>query len=154
MQEFSRQSNVYGVGTNSEIRDQQTFEFETRLTQGRVVYSEHVSTFPRSAGGRTIEELKRMLGVQLLGWEKIIEFKADKPLMRPKTGWSAKRSAGADDLAVALLMSWCVPAGLIRLADIPGGSKFSSPTNVVIAMAISSATRLCLGWRRYAQITA
>ena len=106
MSEWNAKGDVYGVPPHGPIRELQTNEMETRLSQGRIVYSEYLMTYPRSGGGQTIEKLKTELGIQLMGWERIVEMNPNKPLMKVKSGWSAKRSAGKDDGAVAAVMSW------------------------------------------------
>ncbi len=97
---------TYGVPVRNEITEAMTVEMEARLAQGRIVFSDNLMGYPTSMGGQRLDALKRSLGVQLMGWERIVEYRSDKPLSKPKTGWSAKQSAGNDDLARAALMSW------------------------------------------------
>ncbi len=105
MREWGSNPDIYGVPPHAAIRDRQTVRMENLLSQGLVVYSENCMTYPASGGGRSLGELKRLSGVQLMAWERIVEWNPNKPLMKPKTGWSGKRLAGNDDLAVVFLMA-------------------------------------------------
>ncbi len=98
MSEWNAKGDVFGVPPHGPIRELQTNEMEARLAQGRIVYSEYLMTYARSAGGSSLEKLKTELGIQLMGWERIVEMNPNKPLMKVKSGWSAMRSAGANHL--------------------------------------------------------
>lgn len=105
MAEWDSKGTV-GVPARNEITEAMTVDMEARLAQGRIVFSENLMGYPVTMGGQRLETLKRNLGIQLLGWERIVEYRSDKPLSKPKTGWSAKQSAGNDDIARAALMGW------------------------------------------------
>ncbi len=107
MQEWTASSDVYGVPPHAAIRDRQVGRMETRLAQDLIAYAETCTTYPAALGGQPLEKLKAKLGVQMMGMERIVEYNRNKPLARPRTGWSAKQTAGNDDLVIAaIMMDW------------------------------------------------
>lgn len=107
MQEWTASSDIYGVPPHPSIRDRQVGRMETRLAQDMIAFAECCSTYPASLGGQPLEKLKTKLGVQMMGLERVVEYNRNKPLAKPKVGWSAKQSAGNDDLVIAtIMMDW------------------------------------------------
>lgn len=107
MQEWTASSDIYGVPPHPAIRDRQTGRMEARLAQDLLSFSENCSTYPASLGGQPLDKQKTKFAVQLMGWQRIVEYNRNKPLMKPRVGWGAKQTAGNDDYAVvALMMDW------------------------------------------------
>lgn len=107
MQEWTASSDIYGVPPHPDIRNRQTGRMEARLAQGLLAFADNCSTYPLSLGGQDLEKQKTKLALQLMGWQRIVEYNRNKPLMKPRVGWSAKQTAGNDDYAVAaLMMDW------------------------------------------------
>lgn len=107
MQEWTSSSDIYGVPPHPDIRNRQTGRMEARLAQDLLAFSENCATYPSSLGGQDIDKQKTKFAVQMMGWQRIVEYNRNKPLMKPRVGWSAKQTAGNDDYAVvALMMDW------------------------------------------------
>lgn len=84
-------------------RNRQTSRTTLMLATNAIHYSENMMTYP-GADRKPIDELKNQMEKQLLGWEKVIKYDENDPHAKVQYKWTAKHSAGNDDLAVCILM--------------------------------------------------
>lgn len=107
LSEFRKDGATLGVGMDEEMRNQQTRNAIVLLANHAVFYSKHMMSYPSltSAPRKVLSDLCEKLEKQLLGWEDIIEADASNVFARVKHKWTAKLSAGNDDLAVCFVMN-------------------------------------------------